>query len=303
MAIDASTQTDASPRRSAARAWIAALRPRQWPKNLLVFAAPLAAGRLTEWHVLLGSLLAFLVFVIASAGTYLVNDSRDVERDRRHPHKRTRPIAAGEIGVSAAYRVGLAAMALSVALSLISRWQLAAVIVGYLVVQYGYSHGLKSVAGVELLLLTAGFVLRPLAGSAATGVPPSAPFLGVCLLAALGVAAGKRVAEVAALGDDAHHHRHSLRHYTVDMLRLTRNLALVGAVACYIGWALTRPTGHLRTFELISAVPLSVALARYAWCNDRGQGGAPEELALSDRMLQVAGVVWLAAFLAGIGHV
>ena len=159
------------PQRSAFTALVVAMRPRQWAKNVLVFAAPLAAGSLFEPSVLWPSIGAFVAFCLISSATYLLNDVRDVASDRDHPTKRARPIAAGQlapgVAIAAAGVLAIAALALSFWISL----ALAGVIVAYAVFTIAYSLFLKHEPVIELALLAMGFLLRAIAGGAASDLP------------------------------------------------------------------------------------------------------------------------------------
>ncbi len=163
--------------RSAARAIVAAMRPRQWAKNVLVFAAPLAAGKLLSPDVFLVSVGAFVAFCLISSATYLVNDVRDVESDRAHPVKCSRPIAAGEVSTTTALIVAAVLAVLALALAFTISPALGGVLVAYAVFTGAYSLFLKNEPVIELVLLAMGFLLRAIAGGVASGLPISEWFL------------------------------------------------------------------------------------------------------------------------------
>ena len=185
-------------------------RPKQWVKNVLVFAAPGAAGVLDERGALVDTLLAFVCFCMAAAGTYFLNDVRDVEADRRHPTKRLRPVAAGTVPVGVATALGVLLLVGAIALGWAVRWPLAATVAGYAALTTSYSAVLKHVAVVDVVAVAAGFVLRAIAGAAATGVPISDWFFIVTSFGSLFMVTGKRGAEAAEIGDDASAVRPSL---------------------------------------------------------------------------------------------
>ena len=191
-----------------------ATRPRQWLKNLLVFAAPLAGGALGRPVVLASSLVAFGSFTAAASGGYLFNDVYDVAEDRLHPDKRLRPLAAGRISVAAAVGLGVGLVVLGAVVAALTDDELLPIVVTYTLLTLAYAMGLKRIPGIELLVVASGFVLRPLAGAAAADVAPSAWFLAVCCLAAVVVAMGKRLVELVQLGPAAVDHRTTLRHYS-----------------------------------------------------------------------------------------
>lgn len=282
-------------RRYVARGLLLAARPRQWVKGLLVLAAPVAADRWTG-EVIIGALIAFLAFTATAAGCYLLNDAHDAPADRLHPRKQLRPIASGLVPPWLAVTVGAVLVLAGPAIAFgTDREELGLIVAGYGLLTSAYTGGLKAVPGLEVLVVSSGFVLRPLAGAAGSGVPPSAWFLGVCCSGALMVALGKRYAEIRL--EDPAAHRAVLGSYTWRGLRLARTSAAFGLVAAYAGWAVTRPGSHL-PLALISAVAVTVATARYLSRSDRGDGGEPERLLFADPVILVCGLIWAVCFLA-----
>ncbi|HWX95486.1 MAG TPA: decaprenyl-phosphate phosphoribosyltransferase [Solirubrobacteraceae bacterium] len=276
---------------------IRACRPRQWSKNLLVLAAPLAAGAIGWPGVAVKVAGAFVVLCMLSSATYLVNDVRDREQDRIHPRKRTRPIAAGELTVRAAIAAGLALAVAGLALAAVITPGLAAVGAGYLAVTMSYSLWWRRVVVADILAIAAGFVLRALAGGVATDIYLSRWFAIVTACGAIFLVAAKRYAElheqVAPRLERA-----TLRRYSLRGLRLTLAAAASLASIAYISWAFTRPS-HLLWYGL-SIVPFLLWLARYASLAGAGAAQAPEELILRDRTLLVLSLVWGLLFLGGV---
>src|SRR3954454_33412 len=273
-----------------------ALRVRQWPKNLLVFGAPLAAGRLLEGSVLAGAVIAFLVFCAAASCVYLVNDVCDVEADRTHPEKRHRPIAAGELPVGTALLLagplGAAALVAAFAWS----FPLGLTVGAYLAVQAAYGCGLKDEPGIDLVAVSSGFLLRAIAGGTAAGIVLSPWFLLVAAFGSLFMVAGKRYSEIRRLGS-ASTSRRSLQQYSDSYLRFIWTMAAGVTVVVYILWALNgRYAGHSESlWGPISVAPFVLGLLRYAADIDRGTAESPEEIVLGDRHLQVIGLLWLVA--------
>jgi decaprenyl-phosphate phosphoribosyltransferase len=282
---------------STATALLSALRPRQWAKNVLVLAVPLAAGRLLEPAVLWPSLVALVAFCLASSATYLVNDTLDLEADRAHPVKRDRALARGDLTPRTA--LVTAAVLVVVALGLawaFTRPALVWVLVGYLVATIAYSTRLKHEAVVELALLSAGFLLRAVAGGAATGIPVSEWFLIVAAFGSLFMAAGKRFSELLAQPAGEDPARRSLAGYTVTYLRFVWGLAAGVTITAYCLWAFEVGTRSTGSWAAWSVAPFVLAVLRYAVRIDAGQAEAPEEVALRDRTLQVLAVLWVATF-------
>jgi decaprenyl-phosphate phosphoribosyltransferase len=278
-----------------------AARPRQWPKNLLVFAAPLAGASLGRDHDFGYATLAAVAFIAASAAVYLVNDVADAERDRRHPSKRRRPVASGRLPVRLALAAAVLALAVAFgACGLAGSAELAVVLGVYVVFSLSYTMVLKHVPGVEVAFLAVGFMLRVLGGAVATGVPPSGYFLAVCSLGALMVALGKRYTELAVLGDLAATHRPVMRWYRLRALNAAQRAAAAAMLCCYLLWAWSEPDPWMRTWHLISAFPLAVALWRFDRLTCLAEDRPVEDLIARDPVMACSEVTWLALFLVGL---
>lgn len=275
-------------------------RPKQWVKNILVFAAPAAAGRLTEGDVLVQSIFAFIAFLLASVGTYFVNDALDYKSDRLHPKKRWRPVAAGWISLKTAWAFGAGSLVASLALAFaVGNVALGALIAGYVAMTLSYGLWLKHVAIVDLVCVAAGFVLRMIAGGLATDIPISEWFLTVASFSSLFVVAGKRYGEVREVGEGQSATRAVLDQYTGSFLRSAWVMAMTVSIAAYMLWASENGTAADNgIWYQLTAIPWVMALLRYAMLIDRGVGGAPEDVLARDRLMQVLGVVWL--FLFGV---
>jgi decaprenyl-phosphate phosphoribosyltransferase len=304
--VPAAVATPEAPARPpSARRWlraaVGATRPRQWPKNLLVLAAPLAGASLGRRDGLGYALVAVAAFVAASSAVYLVNDTVDAERDRRHPVKRNRPIASGALPARHAVLLAVAATAAALAAGAVigEPWLIAAV-AGYLALSFLYSLRLKHVPFVELGFVASGFLLRALGGAAATQVPPSGWFLLVCSLGALMVAITKRSTELRSLGPGAARHRPAMRYYRESYLRAAGLVTAVAMAVCYLLWALSEPVPGMRAWHLISAVPLVAALARFGVLARRGDTRPIEDLITRDRLMAAAELAWLVAFAIGL---
>lgn len=280
---------------------VRAIRPKQWSKNLLVFAAPAAAGVLREVEPFVQSLIAFVAFCLAASGTYLINDAYDVESDRLHPTKRHRPVAAGVIPVGTAIALGLAAVAAGVAVSFAARWELAAVVGGYVVLTTSYTIWLKHIPIVDLVAVAGGFVLRAIAGAAATDVPVSDWFLIIASFGSLFMVAGKRHAELRDLGVNGAAVRSTLDEYTDSYLGYLRAVTSAVVVIAYCLWAIERvPVEGGSPYIQLSIVPFVMGVLRYAMLVDRGEGAAPEDLVLTDRTLQIFGVIWAVSLVLAV---
>jgi len=290
--------------RSAARALLRAMRPKQWIKNVLVGAAPLAAGVLTQSDALGRTALAFVAFCLVSSATYLVNDVGDVEEDRRHPVKRHRPIASGEISPRTALAAALALLLAGLAIAAAVRWAFLVLLLGYLLVTVSYTVWLKHMAVFDIAVVAGGFIFRAVAGGLAVDVPISRWFIIVTSFGSLFMVAGKRYSEHVTMGAERETTRSTLAAYSRDYLRYVYTMASGVTLLGYCLWAFEQSEfeGSIPWFEL-SIVPFAVGVLRYALLLDEGYGGAPEEIVLSDRPLQILGVVWLVVYGAGVSVV
>jgi decaprenyl-phosphate phosphoribosyltransferase len=282
---------------------VKAIRPRQWVKNVLVLAAPLsAAGRGHRYDY--GQLgiqvaVAFAVFSLAASAIYLINDVRDVEADREHPTKRFRPIAAGVVPEWLAYSL---AVVLAVASIGVAWWltpNLAVVMAVYIAMQLGYCFGLKHQAVMDICIVSSAYLLRAIAGGAATDTRLSQWFLLVAAFASLFMVAGKRYAELQLAERTGASIRKALESYTSTYLRFVWTMSATAVVMCYGLWAFERDHGSARWFT-VSMVPFTIAILRYAVDVDGGLAGEPEDIALRDRVLQLLALAWIATVGAAV---
>jgi decaprenyl-phosphate phosphoribosyltransferase len=281
---------------------IRAMRPKQWAKNILVFAAPGAAGVLDQGREFWLTVITFIAFCLAASGTYIWNDLFDAEADRKHPTKSRRPIASGELPIGAARAAGivLPVAGLGVA-ALTGRWQTVAVIGTYLALTLAYTVWLKSVAIIDLLVVASGFVLRAAAGAVAVDVPMSRWFILCITFGSMFIVIGKRYAELHEVGSNSGT-RATLDTYTPGFLRMLLSVSLGGALISYCVWAFetSAEADTIGEFDWpfyeLSIIPMIAALFRYLLVLERGEGSAPEDVFASDRVLQLAGVTWVIVY-------
>jgi decaprenyl-phosphate phosphoribosyltransferase len=278
------------------------MRPRQWPKNLLVLAAPLAGGRLLEPGIAGRAGVALLVFTLASASVYLLNDILDRELDAQHPTKRDRPVASGAVSVAAAGTSSAVLAITAVFGSIASGSQgLTIIVLGYLVMTVAYSRWLKHQPLLDITVIAAGFLLRAAAGGVATETPLSTLFLITSTAGALFVAAGKRASELAAVSDGEAPARPSLAGYTSSYLRTIWTIAATVALVGVALWAIEVAGASPRPGAARAAIaPFSLLLLRYAWWIDRGEAEAPEDVFRRDPLLAVLALLGLALMQFGL---
>jgi decaprenyl-phosphate phosphoribosyltransferase len=287
-----------------AGAFLDTLRPRQWVKNLLVFAAPAAAGALFASDVLERTGAAFLTFCALASAGYLVNDVIDANHDRNHPGKRTRPIASGVVSQrqAVAGAVTLATIGLAISFGLGPGFTLVAT--GYLATTTAYSVALKRVAVVDLLLVSACYVIRAVAGAVAVQVVPSTWFLALVSSSALAVVAGRRIANVREGSEDVPatpRERSRVAEYPIEYLRGIWILGLGLAITAYCLWSLAQPhASHGIAWSQASVLPFALAVLRYAYVIERGGAGEPEKVFGTDRVLQIAVVAWFLVYGTGV---
>lgn len=280
--------------------WVRAVRVRQWPKNLLVFGAPAAAGALGQSGVLARAGLAAIAFCLLSSATYLLNDLHDAAEDRRHPVKRHRPIAARIISPTHALLAAVLALGAGLGLAASLSAATLAVAGAYVGLNFAYTTWLRRVAVADIAVIAGAFMLRAAAGGVAAGVPISHWFVVVVSFAALFVAAGKRYADF--LDPVSRGSRQVLADYNADFLRLVIAASSAVALGAYCLWAFGsgHPGAAAGVWREVTILPFTLALLRYGLLVTAGRGSAPEEIILSDRFIQLAGLGWLVSFSLGL---
>jgi decaprenyl-phosphate phosphoribosyltransferase len=268
-------------------------RPRQWLKNVLVFAAPFTAGRISDGPVLRAALVAFVAFCLSASAIYLINDAKDVAADRAHPTKRNRPIAAGIVPVPLAFAAGGVLLAAGLGVSIAQNWRLLVVIAVYEAVQLAYCFGLKHEPVIDLCIVASGFLLRSIAGGVSASITLSEWFLLTTAFGSLFMVAGKRYAEIRLYEATGAEIRASLRKYSSSYLRFVWATSVAIVITMYSLWAFDLHEQFRTVWSEISIVPFVIALLRYAVDVDGGKAGEPEEIVLHDRVLQVLGVSWV----------
>lgn len=275
------------------------LRPRQWVKNLFVFAGVVFAQKLFT-PLAFTALATFGIFCALSGGVYLLNDVADRESDRRHPLKRQRPVAAGRLPVPVAVAVALGLVAVALGASAAIGWELTGIAAAYATLLGTYSAWLKHVVIVDVLVVAAGFVLRAAAGAVAIGVEISGWLLICTILIALFLALGKRRHEVLALGEAAAAHRPILTEYSAGLLDQMIAVVTASTVTAYALYTMSPETvAKFGTPWLPATLPFVLyGIFRYLYLLYlRQEGGNPSELFLSDRPLLLNTLGWIAAVL------
>ena len=280
-------------------AYLRLARPKQWTKNGFVLAGVVFSGEALQGPSVVAALLAFVAFCALSGAVYAANDILDVVEDRAHPTKRLRPVASGEIPVRIAivYAALLAAGGLTLAFFINPGVGLAGL--AYLALQAVYTTALKHVAVLDVMSISAGFVLRALAGVAAVGEHIS-PWLVVCTgLLTLYLGFSKRRYELYVLGEGAESHRKNLRDYSVEMLDQMMMIMVAATIIAFIMYTFTFPF-HLRSYMMASVPFVIYGVFRYMLLVHRDGGGDPDTLLLRDRPLQINLLLFLAVVMTVI---
>ena len=301
--VASETNSAAGPPKNIVTGIVKAIRPKQWVKNLLVLAAPIAAlGAEVPYdygEMAINILIAFVSFSLAASYIYLVNDSRDVEADRQHPTKRFRPIAAGVVPEWLAYTLAVVLGLAALGISLIASTNLTVVIAVYIAMQLAYCFGLKHQAVLDICIVSSAYLIRAIAGGAAAGIPLSQWFLLVMTFGSLFMVAGKRYAELQLAERTGAKIRKSLESYTASYLRFVWTVAATAMVVCYSLWAFERD-GANASWYAVTIIPITIAILRYAVDVDGGLAGEPEEIALKDRVLQLLLLAWIGTIGAAV---
>ncbi|HVT14030.1 MAG TPA: decaprenyl-phosphate phosphoribosyltransferase [Fimbriimonadaceae bacterium] len=293
----ASTVARSTPdRRPLALSLILLVRPKQWSKNLLVFAAFIFTASFHDPEAIRNVLVAFAALCLASSFVYVLNDLLDVKSDRLHPRKKYRPIASG--AVSAPLAAGIAAIALagSASLSLLLNHTSMAVLGTYVVLQVLYNFGLKKVAVADVFLISLGFILRAALGAAALSVTISSWLLFCTGALALMLGFSKRRSEFILLGDQRGEVRESLAAYSKGALDALVVMFACGAALCYGVYAVQSPTAHRYPGLILTTVFVFYGICRYVLIVfGKDEGGEPETLLYRDPHLLFSIVMFIIA--------
>jgi 4-hydroxybenzoate polyprenyltransferase len=281
-------------------AMLKTMRPRHWTKNAFIFAALVFDGKLFHLPDFLRTLAGFALFCLISGAVYIFNDLFDLEADRQHPEKRSRPLASGKLSIPVAITSGVILTLLTLALGYWLAWQFDLVLLVYFAMILAYSKWLKHIPILDVFIIATGFVLRVHAGTTLITVERFSPWMYVVMtLLALYLGFGKRRAELALLAKEAGSHRKVLEGYTLPLLDQFITIVSGTTIVAYSMYTFFRPdapSGH----TLMLTIPFVVyAIFRYLYLIQvKNIGGAPEEVLLSDRPLQIAILLWGLAILA-----
>ena len=265
------------------------MRPKQWTKNAAVFAALIFDRQLFNTDAVLRTIAGFILFCLVSSSVYLFNDIMDIESDKKHPIKRNRPIAAGKLSVSTALVFALAFIIISLGLGFWLSPGFGILATVYFLTNLAYSKWLKHIVLIDVLVIALGFVLRVASGVSLISVERFSPWLYVVTtLLALYIGFGKRRSELTSLNERAGHHRRVLDGYTITFLDQLITIVSSTTVVAYSFYTFSAPNLPADHSMMLTIPFVLYGIFRYLYLIQVQQaGGAPEELLLSDRPLQL----------------
>jgi len=273
---------------------IRTMRPRQWFKNVFVFA-PLIFDEKLDDPLYLGQTIAgFLLLCLISGTVYIINDLADIEKDRNHPKKRYRPLAAGELGMRTATVAAFGIPLIALPLGFLLHPIVGMILTGYLAIQISYSFWLKDVVIVDVMIVASGFLLRVAAGVPLVEAERFSPWLYVCMtLLALLIGFGKRRHELVLLREEASGHRQSLQDYNLTLLNHVISIVTASTLLAYSLYTFSAPNLPPNQTMMLTIPFVLYGIFRYLYLiHVKEMGGAPEEIVLSDRPLQATIVLW-----------
>jgi 4-hydroxybenzoate polyprenyltransferase len=280
--------------RSNWRGLLKTMRPQQWVKSIIVFAALVFDGKLFVPDLFLKTTLIFICFCLLSSAVYILNDLVDMEKDRQHPGKRTRPLASGRLeprfAAFAAAILGVVSVGVAFAVEPLA----GLVLLAYLAQNVAYSFWLKNIVIIDVMVLSLGFLLRVVAGVVVVDVENFSPWLYICVtLLALFLGFGKRRQEIVLLEDSAGQHRASLQEYNLPLLDQIITIITTSTLIAYTFYSFDAATALAHNRMLITVPFVFYFIARYLYLvHVKGLGGAPDELLLEDRPLLINSALW-----------
>lgn len=278
------------------------MRPRQWTKNGIIFAGLVFDGQLLNPDSFLRVTVSFILLCLISSTIYIINDLVDIESDRQHPKKRKRPLPSGKLPIPVARAAAIILPIFSLGAALLYSWKFAVVLVAYLILHILYSFRLKNIVILDVLSITAGFVLRVAAGVVVIQVARFSPWLYTCAaMLALFLAIGKRRQELLELAEQAGSIRITFKHYNLPLLDDMLRMSMIVTMMSYILYAIEAPSVLLAGTNLpLLTVPFVLyGMFRYLYLiHVKSEGSAPDEVLLKDRPLQITLLLWGLTFVA-----
>lgn len=276
---------------STASGLIRLLRPKQWTKNLLLFAALLFSFEEIRTETILATLLGFILFSLVAGCVYILNDFVDRDRDRQHPVKKYRPMASGQVNPSHALLFGIILLILSVGTAFIMNPLFGVLCIVYFLLNVSYSFVLKHLVILDMMTIAAGFVLRAIAGGVLIHVPFTPWFLICTMLLSLFLAIGKRRNELTLLEGNTGSHRKVLDNYSITLLDQFNTIVTTATIISYSLFTFTSD----RTIHLMWTIPLVIyGMFRYLYLiHMKNQGGSPDRVLFEDKPILITVILYV----------
>lgn len=273
---------------------IKTMRPKQWVKNVFIFAPLTFDVKLFNLYYLAKTMAGFVLLCLISGAVYIVNDLADIEQDRQHPEKRKRPLPSGQLSTHAALAAAVVMPLVGLPLGFLLDPIFGGILTGYLLIQLAYSFWLKNIVIVDVMLVASGFILRVAAGVPLVKAERFSPWLYICMmLLALLIGFGKRRHELVLLKENANMHRQSLQDYNLPLLDHIISIVTASTLLAYALYTFSAPNLPPNHTMMLTLPFVLYGIFRYLYLiHVKGMGGAPEEIALSDRPLQATVVLW-----------
>jgi len=274
-------------------------RPHHWIKNLFVFLPLFFALKLTNTDLLIQTGISFIAFSLAASAIYIINDLRDIDYDKQHPLKKDRPLASGEVKRSTAVILSITLIIISFLLSYTVNTQLLLVVIAYFALNIAYSFKLKNIAILDLLCISFGFILRLMAGSAATDIALSKWILLMTFLLSLFLALGKRRDDLFYYMNSGEKYRASIDGYTLEFVNIAMTIIASVTIVAYTMYTISdeiiQQLGDEKLF--ITVIWVIVGILRYfQLVFVKNQGGSPTKILYKDRFLQIVMTLWILTF-------
>jgi len=273
---------------------IKTMRPKQWVKNVFIFAPLTFDVKLFNLYYLAKTMAGFVLLCLISGAVYIVNDLADIEQDRQHPEKRKRPLPSGQLSTHVALAAAVVMPLVGLPLGFLLDPIFGGILTGYLLIQLAYSFWLKNIVIVDVMLVASGFILRVAAGVPLVKAERFSPWLYICMmLLALLIGFGKRRHELVLLKENANMHRQSLQDYNLPLLDHIISIVTASTLLAYALYTFSAPNLPPNHTMMLTLPFVLYGIFRYLYLiHVKGMGGAPEEIALSDRPLQATVVLW-----------
>jgi len=273
---------------------IRTMRPRQWVKNIFVFAPLVFDVKLFKLRYLAQTSAGFALLCLVSGTVYLINDLADIEKDRQHPKKRNRPLASGQLSTNAALAAAIVIPLVALPLSFTLHPAFGVILTAYLLIQILYSFRLKHVVIIDVMIIASGFLLRVAAGVPLADAERFSPWLYICMtLLALLIGFGKRRQELTLLKENANSHRQILEEYNRSLLDHAISIVTASTLLAYALYTFSAPNLPQNHAMMLTIPFVLYGIFRYIYLiHVKDMGGAPEDIALSDRPIQITFLLW-----------